>query len=322
MGEVALPTRSNLARISKSTDAALSQQLEEWNLALCDKVEDLVTGDGISGLQPEKAADPVMHAQIRAGLQQSCDVGPRSDRTTTDIRLAIASEMFDYNLSAHGTTGITITSLLFELSRNPNIQEKLRQQLWIFVPPEVTPLSPPDLGNLDGCSSLNAFVLATLRVWPLWLDNLDPRADVFAVYDGLWCKVPTSVTVELRNVRQGHSLLRDLGQVLLHLQHPDLGELSATVGIYGIAKHLHARRTVSPLITQHLLYCEHAADPEAGGKSLAGVLDKTPEFPTTGRPSSPSVETTTAVRFVYPIPPTRFTRLLTATHSQASVSSV
>ncbi|OAG36270.1 hypothetical protein AYO21_09512 [Fonsecaea monophora] len=144
-GTAALPTRSNLARISKSIDAALSQQLEEWNLALCDKAEDLVTGDGISGMQPEKAAGPIMHAKIRAGLQQSCDVGTRPDRTTTDIRLAIASEMFDYNLGTHGTTGNTITSLLFGLSRNPNIQEKLRQQLWTFMPPEVTPLSPPDL---------------------------------------------------------------------------------------------------------------------------------------------------------------------------------
>jgi cytochrome P450 len=184
-GVAALVTRSGLAVISRSTHAALCE-LEAWNLALCDKAEALIIGDSIPCVPTENAEYPAIYAQIRAAIHQSYDIDPRPDQPTTAVRQAVASEMFDYNLGAHETSGNTLTSLLFELSRNPDIQEKLRQQLRTFLPPKGTVLTPINLKDLDSCPYLDAVILETLRFWPATpcgRPRLSPSACSLASHD-------------------------------------------------------------------------------------------------------------------------------------------
>lgn len=87
--------------------------------------------------------------------------------------LLIASEVFDHIIASVETTTTTLIYLQWELSRNPQLQAALREELRALSPSfqfnsylEAEEQQLPDPKHLDALPLLNAIIKETLRVYP------------------------------------------------------------------------------------------------------------------------------------------------------------
>ena len=82
--------------------------------------------------------------------------------------LEIASEMLDHIYAGHETIAITLTYLMYELSRTPNLQTDLRAELATLDPQLTYPPAQalPSCRALDALPLLDALINETLRRWP------------------------------------------------------------------------------------------------------------------------------------------------------------
>ena len=83
--------------------------------------------------------------------------------------LQVASELLDHLAAGHETSGITLTYLFWELSRNLALQASLREELQTLKPPLSFPpgSSKPELPSpraIDGLPLLHAVLMETLRI--------------------------------------------------------------------------------------------------------------------------------------------------------------
>jgi hypothetical protein len=96
----------------------------------------------------------------------------RTDDKVTDEGDAMvdaASEMFDHMLAGQETSGIAFTYLMYELSRNPSLQEDLRKELSTHLSNDAFSLKQgaiPKSSDIDSLPLLNAIVTETLRLYP------------------------------------------------------------------------------------------------------------------------------------------------------------
>ncbi|GME41795.1 Cytochrome P450 [Neofusicoccum parvum] len=147
------------------------QELEAWNLQKCDEA-----AKAIAASKTDDEDAPVvfgtMLAQFRKlhggecwGSAAAAADGEGAQRR----RLEIASDMFDHNVAAMETSGLTLTWALYELSRRPALQARLRRELLTLRPP-VSALDAaaalPDPKTLDALPLLDAVLQETLRLWP------------------------------------------------------------------------------------------------------------------------------------------------------------
>jgi unspecific monooxygenase len=85
-------------------------------------------------------------------------------------KIDIACEMFDHLTAGHETSAVGLTYLFWELSRHPETQRELREELRSLSPPIVYPLVPesskelPDPKKIDALPLLQAIVMETLRL--------------------------------------------------------------------------------------------------------------------------------------------------------------
>ncbi|EXJ56223.1 uncharacterized protein A1O5_12679 [Cladophialophora psammophila CBS 110553] len=173
-GLFAFFARLGINLLPRSVSEALLD-LEKWNLDLCDKAETLLSDKGAKGVNDVNANHPVIFAALRTAFRrihpEIMNLNSTRQQPAYPFQFDIASEMYDHNLGAHETTGNTLTYALFELSRNPKIQDKLRQELKSLHPPFEYPpsgaldLRQPEPREVDSCLYLHAIILETLRVW-------------------------------------------------------------------------------------------------------------------------------------------------------------
>ncbi|KIW86666.1 uncharacterized protein Z519_12721 [Cladophialophora bantiana CBS 173.52] len=168
--------RLGITLLPKSVNEALVD-LEEWNLDLCDKAERLLADWESNGGNSVDTDYPVIVAALRTALRRkypgNTNLRAPGQRQPQDypFRFDIASEMYNHNLGAHETTGNTLTYALFELSRNPKVQDKLRQELkslppsFQYAPGGEVHSRQPEPTEVETCRYLDAIVLETLRVW-------------------------------------------------------------------------------------------------------------------------------------------------------------
>ncbi|KIY02256.1 uncharacterized protein Z520_02394 [Fonsecaea multimorphosa CBS 102226] len=143
-------------------DAAY-RAVEDWNLVKCDKAQQLLaTGTSLS---PED--QPVVFEQALKTMSK-IDSKPRA----YPQRLQIASDMFAHNSAAFETSGNVETYLFYEMCRNPEWQEKLREELLTLNPPlrfdptrkfETEDIAQPQ--DVDSLPILHAIIMETLRLW-------------------------------------------------------------------------------------------------------------------------------------------------------------
>ncbi|EOD44572.1 putative cytochrome p450 protein [Neofusicoccum parvum UCRNP2] len=144
------------------------QELEAWNLQKCDEA-----AKAIAASKTDDEDAPVvfgtMLAQFRKLHGGECWGSAADGEGAQRRRLEIASDMFDHNVAAMETSGLTLTWALYELSRRPALQARLRRELLTLRPP-VSALDAaaalPDPKTLDALPLLDAVLQETLRLWP------------------------------------------------------------------------------------------------------------------------------------------------------------
>ena len=104
-------------------------------------------------------------------LTKSVAAKTADDPALGSPELQVASELQDHLAAGHETSGITLTYLYWELSRNPALQVSLRNELLKLSPP-ITPgpsnnqpgQDLPDPRAIDALPLLHAVLMETLRI--------------------------------------------------------------------------------------------------------------------------------------------------------------
>ena len=146
-----------------------SQQLEVWNLRLCDNAMAYI---GTSAAEDKDVAnEPVVVSAMMSSIDKDRKTkGEESILASTTLkyeRLSIASEMLDQLAAGHKTSGTTLTYLSWELSHDISLQDKLRAELLGLDPNMLFSNSPrqiPDSKDLDALPLLHAVLMETLRL--------------------------------------------------------------------------------------------------------------------------------------------------------------
>lgn len=138
--------------------------VERWCLSLCRKMEG---NDAPNDVNVD--TNPVVYDKLRASLEKE-QSNPRS------LELTVASELLDHLVAGHETTGITSTYMMWELSRHPQLQQELRQELLTLTPTLEYPFYTrnaegslpafPSPSAIDSLPLLDAMVRETLRLYP------------------------------------------------------------------------------------------------------------------------------------------------------------
>jgi hypothetical protein len=151
----------------------MTAELEAWNLDLCDRAERLLSA-GVEKIAPGDF--PVIYAQERQGMRKTYpevvekSLSQKGGMFDYPFRLRIASDMYDHNAAAHETSGDSLTYVHYELSRHPEWQQRLREELLTLNPPIVFPAASseiqlPDPKQVDSLPVLDAVLTETLRRW-------------------------------------------------------------------------------------------------------------------------------------------------------------
>ena len=84
----------------------------------------------------------------------------------------IASELLDHTVAGQETSGLTLTSLIYEMSKRPDLQARLRNELLTLSPPianashseRSTAPRLPSSRDVDSLPLLHAVIMETLRI--------------------------------------------------------------------------------------------------------------------------------------------------------------
>ncbi|OOG00887.1 hypothetical protein ASPCADRAFT_159267 [Aspergillus carbonarius ITEM 5010] len=138
--------------------------IENWCLGLCEKVRSAALTEDAS----IPATEAVVFTRLKTELEKSPDERP--------VDLAIASELLDHLVAGHETSGITFTYLIWEMSKRPELQAKVREELAGLSgslkymetneeEEEEEEEELPALSDIDKLPLLDAIVRETLRLY-------------------------------------------------------------------------------------------------------------------------------------------------------------
>lgn len=131
-----------------------------WNMEMCKKVQNQET----STEKLTQTTRPIAFEQMTQGMEK---VDTKKLKHSKDM--IIASEMLDQILAGHETTAITLTYMMYELSRHPEIQTALRDEVSALTPKLSFPNGPRDLPDpkaIDRLPLLDAVIQESLRRYP------------------------------------------------------------------------------------------------------------------------------------------------------------
>ena len=146
-----------------------TDEIEVWELKMCKAVE------ASKASQDNKAtylSQPVVFDQLAQSLEKSS----HESGTAYPRHLVLASELMDHSQAGHETTTITLTFLMHELSRRPELQSALRKELFtlepglyygpslVVGPADVDLPDLPSPRSIDALALLDAIVMETLRL--------------------------------------------------------------------------------------------------------------------------------------------------------------
>ncbi|KAJ5543419.1 hypothetical protein N7535_005846 [Penicillium sp. DV-2018c] len=150
--------RIGLRVVPKYCDEA-NKVLDAWTLDLCDKAGQLVSST-------EPGVEPVVYKQLKQSLDKYSLKNGEPEPDKAQQRLDIACEMYDQLTAGFETSAVGLTYLLWQLSRNPEVQDKLRKELRTLDPrisySRRTELPPAK--SIDSLPLLEAIVTETLRL--------------------------------------------------------------------------------------------------------------------------------------------------------------
>ncbi|KAL8966285.1 MAG: hypothetical protein Q9197_006074 [Variospora fuerteventurae] len=116
----------------------------------------------------EQRTHPVVYTQLVESLDRS-SMKPadsvQQQQAPNYRELRIASELLDHLIAGMDTSAVTLTYLLWEMSRNPDVQYELRKELRALSPTLVMENAPkiPPPQSMDALPLLHSIVMETLR---------------------------------------------------------------------------------------------------------------------------------------------------------------
>ncbi|KAK4145219.1 cytochrome P450 [Dichotomopilus funicola] len=148
-------------------------ELGEWCWGLCAKMEGYFYPVNANGPPAGSVVDqPIVWNALVHGLQnESSEKWPSSvmyPSSLPNLKLSVASELFDHVLAGQETAGLVLTYLSWRLSQSVDLQHQLRAELLALVPnmqltPDNRPVMP-DPKQLDKLPLLHAVLMETLRL--------------------------------------------------------------------------------------------------------------------------------------------------------------
>lgn len=135
-------------------------KIEAWTRGMCDGAAAVMALGDASPVNT-----PTVYAQLSAGLAKEAD---KTGEETLNLHARAASEVLDHLAAGFDTSGITLTYVVHELCRHPQVQERLQQELRTLQPPVVPSSAPslPDGKAVDALPLLHAVIWETLRLHP------------------------------------------------------------------------------------------------------------------------------------------------------------
>ncbi|KAJ4295221.1 hypothetical protein N0V90_007232 [Kalmusia sp. IMI 367209] len=137
-----------------------NKAIEDWTKAMCDSAAS-VMAQGVGDV----ADTPVVYEQLSAALSKEAK---KAGKDETDLGPQAASEVLDHLAAGFDTSGITLTYVIHELCRHPQLQARLQRELRALSPPILATSSPnlPDGKAVDALPLLHAVIWETLRLHP------------------------------------------------------------------------------------------------------------------------------------------------------------
>jgi cytochrome P450 len=146
-----------------------NQELENWTQDRCDETVAYLNESATEDKDPEN--EPVVLGALLTGIEKEKKAkGEESVLAATTLKyqkLSIASEMIDHLAAGHETSGITLTYLSWQLSRDLALQDTLRAELLALSPNLALSNATPSLPNskeLNALPILHAVLMETLRL--------------------------------------------------------------------------------------------------------------------------------------------------------------
>ncbi|KAK2791351.1 hypothetical protein FQN53_004532 [Emmonsiellopsis sp. PD_33] len=142
-----------------------NDDMEYWGVEICDKADEYLSST-------DPTSEPVVYKQIKQSMVKHLnkDDLEANKGLLKQMRLDIACEMYDQLTAGHETSAVALTYLYWELSRNPELQSELRQELATLSPrisvleDSASEIQLPDPKAIDALPLLNAIILETLRL--------------------------------------------------------------------------------------------------------------------------------------------------------------
>ncbi|MCJ1302731.1 hypothetical protein MMC08_005535 [Hypocenomyce scalaris] len=152
-----------------------TQEIESLCLSMCQAAENF-SHQNPSATPPSTSTTPSTNPVVCSQLSSQLTNSPSPFQPSRPKLIIIASELLDHLIASHETSGITLTYLLYELSRRPTLQSALRAELLTLSPP-LAPQTPsngaesrppallPSPHAIDNLPLLNAILYETLRLY-------------------------------------------------------------------------------------------------------------------------------------------------------------
>lgn len=150
-----------------------NRDIEDWALKMCDKANSCLETISSPG------AEPVVYKQLKTSMDKSQSSLPARD-SKDRIRREIASEMLDQLGAGHETSAIALTYLYWEMSQQPDLQDRLREELLSLEQRIIWPCETaaefklPTSKSVDGLPLLHAIIMETLRLHAP-IPGIEPR---------------------------------------------------------------------------------------------------------------------------------------------------
>lgn len=179
--------------------------IEDWTMAMCDGATSFLRSSGASKVddvpEDEQINFPMVFSQVSGAMAKSKDY---ADVEAEQSRLEVASEMLDHLAAGFDTSSITLCYVLHELSQQPDIQAKLREELRSLT----TSTSVVSSKDLDALPFLDAVLQETLRLRtaiPGPQPRITPPGGCSLGPDGEYSSIPGGMRISA----QAHSLHRN-----------------------------------------------------------------------------------------------------------------
>lgn len=137
-----------------------NKDIEDWTHRMCESAAKVMS-EGVANV----ADTPVVYEQLSKALAEEAEKGAKGG---SDRSFLAASEVLDQIAAGFDTSGITLTYVIHELSRNTQVQVRLQRELHKLFSP-ILPSSSPTLADgraVDALPYLHAVIWETLRLHP------------------------------------------------------------------------------------------------------------------------------------------------------------